>query len=176
MTSTIPPDILIQVRRMWIDEGMSASEIGRTLCRTSNSVIGIVHRNGWHRDRSPETNKRNLSRGSSSRKVKNNSAPNSLRHLPLTPPPVEDPLATIRVAAKQEKQVVADVVDVTSNPTRFVDLSLFQCRWIDGDPAWDAMCCGGQVMRGGSSYCARHYAMAYVGVPKRRERDKPFWK
>ncbi len=179
MRSDLVPDaVLIQIRRMWLDEGMSVNEIGRSLDppRTRNSVIGIIHRNGWRRasDAKPisvavsGTGKR---RG---RPDKRN-VPNSLRHLPVSLPPVEDPIAKRSVARGDAANIAKRGREETRTP--FHELTLFQCRWPeDGvEPAWNMSCCGDQVMRPGSSYCEEHFRAAYQRVGMRRDAGKPFW-
>lgn len=51
---------------------------------------------------------------------------------------------------------------------RLIDTDAFHCRWIDGNPSWDATCCGALRVSETSPYCAEHHARAYVKAPPRK--------
>lgn len=156
--NSVPPDIASIVRRMWLEEGASASAIKVALNlagfkATRNSILGLVHRRGWKKavvaPLSPSP-----------------SPPRSRRRYHFN-----KPLAPV-VAPEEKMPPPPSSLVVPSSPVPFNETTDFQCHWVERSvhPSYDMPCCGASVTNGlGIPYCDAHVAAAYRRVPQRRE-------
>ncbi len=128
-----------QLRTMWLDEGLSASQIGARLGTTRNSVIGKVHRLGL-RLRPAEVRKRKT-------EVLFGSSPW---------------LAAIKPPRRLPETIVSH-----SERCNLEDLEAFdlRCRYPHGDGPPYQFC--GQTRIPGSSYCLAHLQACYTQPPPR---------
>lgn len=128
-----------------LDEGLSASKIGRILDRSRNSVIGQVHRQRL-RKRQP--------------RVTYKAVQPKPRRLYMTP----KRLAAVNVVASIPKPI-PEPVDLPPDvwtpipgtvPVSMADLDAGMCKWPIGEGR-PFLFCGCEAM-GGSSYCPSHDA------------------
>lgn len=124
-------EALTKARALW-DAGYSASEIGRAIGTSKNSVIGKAHRLGWPSRPSPI-------REPTGRK------PHVRR---IVDTPTLPQLRTVACA------MTAPRFDPEITPAR-------SCQWIEGAPSRGASFCGSPVQHG-SSYCAEHHARCWI--------------
>lgn len=154
------------VKRL-LDEGLSRSLIAARLGLTPNKVHGIVYRRGWAERRrpvepppaaalgppSPVTAVPNYKRGSTNGLALTQRRRAAAKQA-AAPPPVE------AAAAPEPLHCL----------TPFHELRLGQCRFIPGEPVWDAPACGRRVLQPGVSFCGPHAGLVYAGAPPARPR------
>lgn len=187
------------MKRLYIDEGKSASEAAKVLgagC-TRNAVIGRAHRLGWTKEhrrepsapklRAPKV-KRDRSTGAI---VQNIAARTPPKPGPQNRPAVAFGKVEVVNAAETEKRRTAHrahgekIIDGFTAPANDTAILLmerrrFQCAWPVGEPERPAqqMCCGLPVQEGVGtaleSYCAAHQQRAASAYqPIRREIKAP---
>lgn len=187
------------MKRLYIDEGKSASEAAKVLgagC-TRNAVIGRAHRLGWTKEhrrepsppklRAPKV-KRDRSTGAI---VQNIAARTPPKPGPQNRPAVAFGKVEVVNAAETEKRRAAQqvqgakIVEQFAAPANDTAILLmerrrFQCAWPVGEPERPAqqMCCGLPVQEGVGtaleSYCATHQQRAASAYqPARREIKAP---
>lgn len=188
-----------EMKRLYVDEGKSASEVAKALgggC-TRNAVIGKAHRLGWmkeHRQkpaaaglRAPGV-KRDRSTGAI---VQNIAARTPPKPGQQNRPAVAFGNIEVVNAAETEKRRTAHrahgekIIDGFAAPANDTAILLmerrrFQCAWPVGEPERPAqqMCCGLPVQEGVGtaleSYCAAHQQRAASAYqPVRREIKAP---
>lgn len=199
MTFNWTPTVEAEMKRLYVDEGKSASEVAKALgsgC-TRNAVIGKAHRLGWmkeHRQKpaavglkAPKV-KRDRSTGAI---VQNIAARTPPKPGPQNRPAVAFGKVEVVSAAETEKRRAAQqaqgakIVEEFAAPANDTAIPLmerrrFQCAWPVGEPARPAqqMCCGLPVQEGVGtalqSYCAAHQQRAASAYqPVRREIKAP---
>ena len=188
-----------EMKRLYVDEGKSASEVAKALgggC-TRNAVIGKAHRLGWmkeHRQKpaavglkAPEV-RRDRSTGAI---VQNIAARTPPKPGQQNRPAVAFGNIEVVNAAETEKRRTAHrahgekIIDGFAAPANDTSIPLmerrrFQCAWPVGEPGRPAqqMCCGLPVQEGVGtaleSYCAAHQQRAASAYqPVRREIKAP---
>lgn len=132
-------DHIEELRHLWLEEGLSASQIGARLGTTRNSVIGKVHRLGL-KLRPAEVRKRKT-------EVLFSSSPW---------------LTTIKPPRSIPETIVS-----CSERCSLEDLEAFdlRCRYPHGDGPPYQFC--GQTRIPGSSYCLAHLQACYTNPPPR---------
>ncbi|MCK2057221.1 GcrA family cell cycle regulator [Methylobacterium sp. 37f] len=91
----------------------------------------------------------------------------SARRKPATPKPVA--VARIpRPAPRLAPRPPADVAIPESRRVALTDLTAGACRWIAGDPRFDATCCGHPIDPGSAVWCTAHRAIGTVGSQRRQ--------
>lgn len=150
-----------QLRGMWTD-GMSVNQIGLAMGITRNAVIGKVHRCGFEkleRKFNPDNLKMRPSRPRRSDAFK-----------PKKPRPVfnfASPFGPYPFA--EAKQYIPKPSEIVCLEIPYNELTDSQCRFIPGEPTYDAPSCGLPVRRGGEAYCTGHAAMCFVKIPSRNQ-------
>jgi len=188
-----------ETKRLYVDEGKSASEVAKALgggC-TRNAVIGKAHRLGWmkeHRQKPAAVGLRapGVKRDRSTGAIVQNIAART----PPKPGQQNRPamaFGNIEVvnAAETEKRRTAQraqgekIIDGFAAPANDTSIPLmerrrFQCAWPVGEPERPAqqMCCGLPVQEGVGtaleSYCGAHQKRAASAYqPTRREIKAP---
>ncbi len=188
-----------EMKRLYVNEGKSASEVAKALgggC-TRNAVIGKAHRLGWmkeHRQKPAAVGlkapriKRDRSTGAI---VQNIAARKPPKPGPQNRPAVAFGHIEVVNAAETEKRRAAQkahgakIVEGFAAPANDTAIPLmerrrFQCAWPVGEPERPAqqMCCGLPVQDGVGtaleSYCATHQQRAASAYqPVRREIKAP---
>ncbi len=162
-----------EIRRL-LDEGRSRGTIAMELGVTRNVVAGVIYRRGWAQrratpekppvveaaePRSPVTAVPDYKRGSTNGRAltrrKRAAEARAAAVERRTPPPVEPP--------------------APPNPTPFHLLRTGQCRFIPGEPAWDAPACGAGAAGPGVAYCGEHAGVCYAGPQPARARGYFRW-
>lgn len=199
MTFNWTPTAEAEMKRLYVNEGKSASEVAKTLgggC-TRNAVIGKAHRLGWmkeHRQKpaavglkAPEV-RRDRSTGAI---VQNIAARTPPKPGQQNRPAVAFGNIEVVNAAETEKRRTAHrahgekIIDGFAAPANDTSIPLmerrrFQCAWPVGEPERPAqqMCCGLPVQEGVGtaleSYCGAHQKRAASAYqPVRREVRAP---
>lgn len=188
-----------EMKRLYVNEGKSASEVAKALggCCTRNAVIGKAHRLGWmkeHRQKPAAVGLRapGVKRDRSTGAIVQNIAART----PPKPGQQNRPamaFGNIEVvnAAETEKRRTAQraqgekIIDGFAAPANDTSIPLmerrrFQCAWPVGEPERPAqqMCCGLPVQEGVGtaleSYCGAHQKRAASAYqPTRREIKAP---
>lgn len=141
----------IQLTALWL-EGKSASEIGKIVGRTRNSVIGRVHRKGLPKRE-----------GSTTRLPRQDAAGGGARALTRTPKVSKDP-----PPPKPEAPIVKPKKPAPwkGKPLPLMRLTLRTCRWpVKGEGAAMFYCGAPRYNdpgRGVRPYCKEHCVKAYV--------------
>ena len=129
---------------------------GHTFDGGRNAVIGKLHRLGLMR--SPETNAQRLGRIGRRRRAYRAAATAARAKLTAKPVVAAQAAQAALATIAPPRPLAAEVALVAS----VVDLEARHCRWPVGEPF--AGFCGASSVKG-RSYCARHSARAYSGVP-----------
>jgi GcrA cell cycle regulator len=191
MTYNWTPAAEVEMKRLYVVEGKSASEVAKALgsgC-TRNAVIGKAHRLGWmkeHRQKpaavglkAPKV-KRDRSTGAI---VQNIAARKPPKPGPQNRPAVAFGKVEVVNAEETEKRRTAHrahgekIIDGFAAPANDTAIPLmsrrrFQCAWPVGDVSGAGqMCCGLPVdpdaPKTTASYCPTHRARASAGIPQR---------
>lgn len=191
MTFNWTPTAEAEMKRLYVNEGKSASEVAKALgggC-TRNAVIGKAHRLGWmkeHRQKPAAVGlkaprvRRDRSTGAI---VQNIAARTPPKPGPQNKPAVAFGNIEVVNAAETEKRRTAHrahgekIIDGFAAPANDTAIPLmerrrFQCAWPVGEPdrAADQMCCGlptdPDAPKTTISYCPTHRARASSGIPK----------
>lgn len=152
-----------KLRHLWLFEGKSSSQIAAIFKVTRNAVIGRIHRNGWSRPR-PGDIKRIETR------MANRKLADAAPTPPKAPEPPPRPRAFSRPPAMIEPLQPAPPDPAPKKPIDLMALTSRTCRWPFGTPGTDAFGFCGHRTEEGKTYCARHTAMAFVPVEKRKNR------
>lgn len=163
---------LAVVMAKYIMEGLSAGETGKLLGVSRNAVIGVAHRQGWARGRSPihrEINNHGAQAKTKAPAPKLTAAPPPAPKLT----PAQQALPKVAVihhdyAVKLSPPVPLPVEHEDGEATVFgaENLERNGCRWPIGDPAADGFgFCGAQRGDRGP-YCAEHARRASAGPGK----------
>ncbi|WP_372784592.1 GcrA family cell cycle regulator [Phenylobacterium sp.] len=133
-----------RLRAFWVEEGLSATEIGHRLGVTRNAVLGKVHRLGLSNRRPARTS--------------GAPAPRAPR-LPKPPRPVRaKAIPTLRQVEPPRESPRAEVGP--GLVPRLEDLGPCACHWPVGDPSAESFrFCGRRT--GDPPYCDAHRAVAY---------------
>ncbi len=148
---------IADLRRLWVEEGHSASIIGGMLGRTRNAVIGKVHRLGL------PVRLGTLSgvRKKAGRKGYN---PGAFRKSRAKPPELR--VARVKPVRPQE------VPPPEARMVSLLELTPHDCKWPIGDPVLpDFGFCGAKQFAS-FPYCQHHVAMAYIPVKSRGQAPK----
>jgi hypothetical protein len=130
------PDALRAARRLYLDEGLSASESARRLGTTRSALIAKAHRMGWAAERDPALASANLVRGGRS------AASVWRRAVARAAPPAT---ATWPAASK---------------PKPWLQRGPEECAFpVSGDGEAVMSCC---APSGAATYCAAHTRAMYV--------------
>ncbi len=148
---------IADLRRLWVDEGHSASIIGEKLGRTRNAVIGKVHRMGFPL----RLMGKHSSRKKPGRKAYN---PGAFRKSRARPPE----LHAARVKPVRPQEVPPPEARMVS----LMELQPRDCKWPIGDPVQPSFGFCGAKQFASFPYCQHHVAMAYLPVKARGERPK----
>lgn len=165
-----------ECKRLYIDEGVSATETARRMGRafTRNAVIGKAHRMGWTQ----------VGRQRPSAPTKIPKKPAVLRHGPK--PAAQNPFGASdpEVAkAKRAAQQMAGLLTIEAaaegtgqNTVSLIERRFAQCSWPVG-PDGQHLCCGDRIaatFRATPTYCDRHSRMAVARVqPARKPSVEP---
>lgn len=157
--------LLADCKRLYIDEGRSASETARILGHgaTRNAVVGQAHRRGWlkaHRmaPAAPKTKAAPLPRS---------------REMPAAPVS-EKHLARLRETQESEAREAQarTLQSVNDNLVPLIGRRFGQCAWPVGTPARPAeqLCCAKSVPQGSRKpYCREHRSLAIGKVVSAQE-------
>lgn len=149
---------IAELKRLYdlgLSAGNTAWEMSRTFGEliTRNAIIGKISRLKWGRENQPPHTPKSSQKGPP--KTKFRARP--LRHNHFIPPMA--PLV----------QPIDLPPERSPNPVTLMELEAHHCRWPLSDAADpEFMFCGAHKLDG-SSYCSRHYRMAYVH--RNRETD-----
>ena len=128
-------DILRDARRLYVEQGLSATESARRLGVTRSALIGKAHRMGWAAERDPQLAIANQVRGG-----------RALARA-LRPPRPDVPLPPDRVLP-------------ATSPRPWMERAPCQCAFpVSGDGEAVMSCCAPSGLR---SYCPAHTAAMYV--------------
>jgi len=156
-----------RVKELWLQGGLTASEIGQRMGKSRSAVLGIVHRMGLNRD------------PASAQKIPKVRTPRAPKAPPK--PRADHPLAIAGGDArhamnplgahgfhKPPKPIKADALTPTAKP--WVERGPRQCKWpfVVLDETFS--CCA--PVSGESPYCADHTAIAFTGIPSRKQPGK----
>ena len=152
----------IEILQKLASELLSAAEIARAFggLFTRNAIIGKCRRNGIELC------------GSQVRRPSGPSIPSIAITASSKHQGVRMDMMAEKIASAHLRHILAAPVpspDDCVNPVRFMDLERWHCRWIEGEPSADAMCCGARRVDG-MSYCSAHAQRAYrhERVPRMR--------
>lgn len=162
-------DDIAHARKLRTD-GRSASEIGRELGRTRNSVIGMMHRN---RDLFPLSTK---AQAVEAMKRRDRATDGTPRQSAARPAPGAKPVA-LPSAPPLDAFKTAPLPETDENwsvavAVRFLDVDSRHCKW----PLWKAeenpgpagLCCGAAI-EPNTTYCRHHRRIATgQGTPSER--------
>lgn len=162
-------------KRLYIDEGKSASETARALgCGvTRNAVVGQAHRRGWtkgHRQ-VPSAPKR----AATFKQTKPQAFAKPAVCLSGTRAPVaEKELARLREIQETEAREASDRAQqiANDNSVPLVGRRFGQCAWPVGTPdrPADQLCCAKEVQEGARKpYCPKHLTLAVGKVVSAKE-------
>lgn len=127
-------DVLRAARRLYMEEGLSASESARRIGVTRSALIGKAHRMGWAAERDPGLATANQLRGG-------RAVARALRPAPPRIPPPAGPVTG-------------------SAPRPWLERAPGQCAFpVSGDGEAVLSCCAPSGLR---SYCPGHSATMYV--------------
>lgn len=161
-------------------EGFSAAEIGRTMHKTRNAIIGRLHR---LRDKGmglPKQSPRKSTAPRPETKPRKPSPPRLLRAVQV------DKAEELRAKAENVGPGVHLAHPVSREPWRvpkaeafkplpgtepipLIGRPAFTCAWVVEGEGAEALCCGQRVSVG--AYCASHRALAYLPTAKLNPRD-----
>lgn len=128
------PEALTKARALW-DAGYSASEIGRAIGTSKNSLVGKAHRLGW-----------------------------PSRPSPIKPPTGRKPHVR-RIVDRPTLPPLRSVACAMTAPRFDPEIPAARsCQWIADEPSRRATFCGAPAQRG-SSYCAEHHARCWIARP-----------
>lgn len=132
-------DNIDQLKTLWIDKGMTATQVASRMKITRSSVMGKVYRLGLVR--SPDITRENRKK--------------------MTPGQI---YANNKRQAKITIRQMINLTETTKTMTPFAEIGPRRCVWIVNANS-PALCCGGEVKEG-SVYCDEHHARAYRGTAK----------
>ena len=135
-------------------EGFSAAEIGRTMHKTRNAIIGRLHR---LRDKGIGLPKQSPRKSEELRAKAENVGPGIRLAHPVSREPWRVP------KAEAFKPLPG------TEPIPLIGRPAFTCAWVVEGEGADALCCGQRVSAG--AYCASHRALAYLPTAKLNPRD-----
>lgn len=143
-------DELFQLAKKLWTEGKSATQIGLQIGKSRNAIIGKLMRNGLQRG---------LKDG-----------------VPRVPGIRYHKKRIAKLVHDKRKPWAADVgaeatelpAEQADNPMTLMQLHDHHCRWPCAGAGIETIFCGGQVIGGQYSYCARHCRMAYAPDRPRR--------
>ncbi|MEH6697222.1 MAG: GcrA family cell cycle regulator [Brevundimonas sp.] len=167
-----PEELRAECKRLYIDEGKSASETARAMGRgiTRNAVVGQAHRHGWTKGHrlSPSAPKRAATFKPSKPKPFSKAAVTFGR---TRPPASEKDLASLRAkqAAVGKKAMMQALQSANDNSVPLVGRRFSQCAWPVGeaDKPEFQLCCGRPMHEGlvGVPYCLDHARLAMQRDP-----------
>ena len=180
-------EVVDELRRMWA-EGLTTSEIAKSLGVSKNSIVGKVHRLGLSGRPSPIKRKVEVTKASSKKKaaveveiveIKEEPkvvAPEVKKEVKKTAPaPAKQTAKEKKAEAKtvEVEEVIEIITPVETHPkskdglVRLVDLDGHTCRWPVGDPKDEKFHFCGKKVRLGQTYCEEHSEVAYVRQTKK---------
>lgn len=135
-----------------VKAGLSASEIGRELGVTKNSVIGRIHRVGLSGRDYPRQGQPRELKAEWSREASNKRWASTPRREAKPPLQKVEKIATL---------IVSNAVSAPLSKALLIDaLTERHCRWIDGHPKHSPTYCGRETLPG-TSWCAWHHSRVY---------------
>lgn len=137
-----------------VASGASARQIGATMRKTRNAIIGRCKRTGIKLKCKPSGNPRKANRASILAKVKR------------APVKTRSPLIELLPASKAP--AIDPVIPVAPRMVALVDLKPGDCRWPVGSPQEPDFGFCGHARDGSASYCAHHRSIAYLPPVERR--------
>jgi hypothetical protein len=142
-----------QVRKLWCDERLSASQIGERMGASRNAMVSLIHRMGLDGSRGDDPS---IIAARREQKLREDSQRQAAR-LAARQREKKDAPTRAKVSAPPK----------AANPSPLLMLNIpfsqrrsTQCSWIAGEPGADATCCGLDVVDG-KAWCPHHYAMVY---------------
>lgn len=188
-----------EMKRLYVDEGKSASEVAKAMgggC-TRNAVIGKAHRLGWmkehrqkpaavglkaprvRRDRSTDAIVQNIAARTPPKPGQQNRPAIAFGHIEVVNAAETENRRTAQ-RAQGEKIIEGFAAPANDTAIPLMERRRFQCAWPVGEPERPAqqMCCGLPVQEGVGtaleSYCAAHQQRAASAYqPVRREIKAP---
>lgn len=138
------PETLRAARRLYLDEGLSASETARRLGTTRSSLIGKAHRMGWAEERDPALAAANMVRGG-----------RTLAKTLRAARPADRPR---RRAPAGSQPTASDAKSWQAKP--WMERRPGECAFpVSGDGGAVASCCAPCGLRG---YCEDHLAVMFI--------------
>lgn len=136
-------------------EGFSAAEIGRTMHKTRNAIIGRLHR---LRDKGIGLPKQSPRKKSEELRAKAENVGPGIR---LAHPVSREPWRVPKAEAFKPLP--------GTEPIPLIGRPAFTCAWVVEGEGAEALCCGQRVSVG--AYCPSHRALAYLPTAKLNPRD-----
>lgn len=159
-------------------EGFSAAEIGRTVSKSRNAVIGRLHRLRAKGLGLPKQSPRRLTVPRPETAPRKPSPPRQIRAVQLaaeveakkvnTGPGRHVGCPESRAPWRVPKSEAFKPLP-GSEPIPLIGRPAFTCAWVVEGEGADALCCGERVSVG--AYCASHRAIAYLPTAPIRARD-----
>jgi GcrA cell cycle regulator len=150
--------------RELIARKLTASQIAALLGVSRNAVIGRVNRIGLHLWRSYGGVNNPFGQKGGPKPIALIDGPPKVKRRTGFQPAMRERIAFPAPAGEPP-------IDL-SPTTLFWPRTSFQCAWINGEPSFDAMCCGRPVVEG-RPYCLAHYRMAYQRPGDYRRASRP---
>lgn len=143
------------VRKLWVVDGLSASQIGAEMGFSREAIIGVVHRGGWKR---PEG--MNIANRSRTRKLNGLKASEKRPTAKKRKPPTSSPVGTVHhLKRRDEPKATAHFPGLAPNstPKPWTAREPNECTWpVSGEGADTYSCCAPIVH--GTSWCSDHNA------------------
>lgn len=160
------PELIDKVQKM-ASEGVSSSYISASIPGTTrNSVIGIMSRRGIvsgaaKKPHSKTNMSASVKRSGQENYTKKASGQISMAKLKISNGHEPSVKRAVNEQGLRDYHRIPDDLPAT---VLFSVVRAGQCKWIPGEPTYEAMCCGGETGDVLKPYCAFHHRYIYNGL------------